>query len=275
MHSTNERPEQAQDTEGGGWGGKAAGQGDPTAGASSGHSARGTRCTTLPTERADAYGRRRHHPRWEPCALGARARSVRGAVGNRCPYRDRGSSRTAPRLMQVFGYGKTNWHWPILAEGMITPPHNEGQQHPYREDSHECGQILDTEDVEVQRREGVVCERGEVLVRLAEYGDSLGHNQVWGGSPDPRPGPRPAGRAGGGAGGRGGAGAPVPPLDCHRTKRASIVEGLPFDPVQAVEVFVVLRGAPSLKPQGKPLEVQFSNISTRRRPPPDPACHPH
>jgi hypothetical protein len=22
-------------------------------------------------------------------------------------------------------------------------------------------------------------------VRLAEYGDSLGHNQVWGGSPDP------------------------------------------------------------------------------------------
>ena len=39
--------------------------------------------------------------------------------------------------------------------------------------------------MEVQRREGVVCERGEVLVRLAEYGDSLGHNQVWGGSPDP------------------------------------------------------------------------------------------
>src|ERR1039457_5565619 len=33
LHSTNERPEQAQDTEGGGWGGKAAGQGDPTAGA--------------------------------------------------------------------------------------------------------------------------------------------------------------------------------------------------------------------------------------------------
>jgi hypothetical protein len=24
--------------------------------------------------------------------------------------------------MQVFGYGKTNWHWPILAEGMITRP---------------------------------------------------------------------------------------------------------------------------------------------------------
>src|ERR1039458_5121384 len=33
LHSTNERPEQAQDTEGGGRGGKAAGQGDPTAGA--------------------------------------------------------------------------------------------------------------------------------------------------------------------------------------------------------------------------------------------------
>ena len=39
--------------------------------------------------------------------------------------------------------------------------------------------------MQVQSREGVVCERGEVLVRLAEYGDSLGHNQVWGGSPDP------------------------------------------------------------------------------------------
>jgi len=53
-----------------------------------------------------------------------------------------------------------------------------------------AGQILYTEDVEVQRREGIVGERGELLVA-----------------------------------------------------------GLPFEPGQAVEVFVVLKAAPSLTTQ--------------------------
>src|ERR1019366_3362109 len=56
------------------------------------------------------------------------------------------------------------------------------------------------------------------LLRLAEYGDRFGHNQMWGGSPDPR-------RAPGSAVGPGGptrARAPAPPSDCHCITRASV-----------------------------------------------------
>src|ERR1017187_4975541 len=65
-----------------------------------------------------------------------------------------------------------------------------------------------------------------VLLRLAECGDSFGHNQTWGGPPDPPPTPAqppsprrwargaaPGGGLGrGGLGGGPGAGAPPPPL---------------------------------------------------------------
>jgi hypothetical protein len=58
-------------------------------------------------------------PRWEPCALGAREHgSVRGAAGNRCPYRDprRDSLENphgeAPKLLKM---RRGNFHSPLCA----------------------------------------------------------------------------------------------------------------------------------------------------------------
>src|ERR1017187_1524005 len=57
------------------------------------------------------------------------------------------------------------------------------------------------------------------LLRLAKHGDSFGHNQMWGGSPDPRRAPWLGCRTGGPTRTR----APAPPSDCHCISRASIV----------------------------------------------------